>query len=550
LKRKIKKKNMHMSVHDQVLEWLFEPPSIADNNVGNVPLATQEDFEAHVRLVCFERGADWVRLQPLDPIKDAFIICYELVGGTRVRVLGSLTWTRAREWRWLIRKVDLSNDAKSQPKAFVAPLRFGTFERVETHASPFYFPCTGTDNFLDALHFVHFAQRRAPGGALDAAAKRIQWILKGGDGGDPLEFLSPEEDCASFFLMECVGDALEFMHPPSANPYTDDLVHHYRGRRARLQWFTTRMSVEEVLFRNRMSRFRTEQSLVDLFSFNGLGEFLAQHTIVPTVADRQVFLNMWPTADYFPALFLRVPMMDLPANMVRCLPKYERGTVHLPFWYEAVCAWIWFRFRASAQRSHARLRLKQWQAIVGNPLLGLADFVERALEMVGREPDHSDSSSSSSSDSSDDESDASPPTPSTTIDIEECALPPCISQLGHFPKYAERMTIAQIFVEAQLSEGSIHGYFARANEGYPKDPPIPLEQRFDLNSLLQWAFGKPVWCSTLIKNAIRGERDKLMCPLVPPKSEANQETYGICYAACRPKGRFGGKPALRIKAGE
>lgn len=344
-------------------------------------------------------------------------------------------------------------------------------------------------------------------------------------------------DKGSFFL--CANLARELQLPELA-----------------LSYEKARMERERILYWNRWAPFLApgvgEFPLLGLLQYNpGLWRWLMEHSVEPTPEDEQAWFRIWP-GQGMPTFWFAIPCHQVPLALgshVRCqFPIHAGGFMHIPAYAPWIAQWIWDALVVpEAQRHFAQPPIHKSDSLLHRigALEEARSWARRAQYPIGQGPRVGLGAAAVVH---------APPPPLDEgggLDIEELdrlwnVLPPCIRRLREekrFPRNNERREIIEIMRLGGLSLQTMHYYFEKLNNRYPKLPkPETMEKRAQVEAVIDWWKGKKpqdavIWCTSLINKAldVGPGREVLICPYAVGQRVPEQERpqfAGRCREQC------------------
>lgn len=491
------------------------------------------DFDAHVK--CYYMGPSsgnlstvHVDMTMLSPIMDAFILFYTFDDKPKQLYLwGGLPFTTLDE-----HDGELTFDfiKQHQKRSFVMrsvvelerPISFVDMHPVQLlTAEPFnsIHPSELPDRDIDAkLHFY-----LSPPSPPPAAGGRTEVF-----------FSCPTAEQA------CIGYALELSY---------DILYHvrrgifgdfYDGRVLCNKFRQMIVTAELKQLYERLSKnFQNEEDLVRL-----VGEMSSpppqaaatEMSLPPpkagaagaTCLDEQAFCKMYPHANILmPKYWLTVPMESVPTLIQ--LPLYERGTVHLPVYWEAIYEWLACRFRCAVQQHFYKERTDCVRRILDREQRDVTRIIKYIMteKPVPVPISFSDKDCKHGSNA---EIDAAHGTFVSDIEDIWSSMPPCMRNLrskGRFPRNGERLYLIPAMWQGGYSMATIDMFLSALNDKWPKSPAETVSKRANPASLIRANRGIH-WCSNVIKHTLNKRDDALHCPFVGPDSTSAD----VCGAKC------------------
>lgn len=544
----------------------FVTPTPEQEAMGDIALA---DFERHVRcerIPNVRENEAVLNLTELHPIKHAFVIFYHTKFEV-IHVLGGLTYDALVQCNGI---VVIGGLHKHQNRAFFAPYTLSTMamdtSTDEPKSAHFFWNAT----FGEAVECVNI---EVP---LSAFSEKLEWYraCERTMPNDPLpplvfsdvfadadnELLYAYLDKGTSNLARLLADCMEFCGPHIANTPVDP-------RKLRARYDAMRYEAEYRLFMLRMQRYKTEDDIISLFDFNGLGPRMdtTDFLVDGTTLDHQYFYAKYRNlVQEEPIVFVNVLVEEIPPAMVSRLPLYPGGRVHLPLVWEPVAEWIWHKYMTQMHLRYAQTRSyvpqggggPQWQEWMererkvmcryiiahkpgpqkkqfrGQGGQGGGQVVGKGTGVAIRQAD----------------------TKGAYIeDIEDfwAIMPPCMAAvrgLKRFPRNLERLRFAQTLWMAGFSEAGIAVPLRDLHDRYRRDGVEQrLENRFNIKSALdsirkldkQRATN---WCSNIVRDTMMQTPDVLHCPFVQkvriPEGGSSRDVARLCAPLCCSSMRF------------
>lgn len=560
------------TVRWELCNW-YNESSAADQRRGDMA-CTSFDYVACIEYRPPAEGAPMrVNMLQWDPYKSAWFLFYTRAEHV-IRVLGGIGFWDLYDLRGV---VEAASDL-TRSRAFLLPWDRQVEEEAgeeeegdgEEHDRRFYLPCMSPE------------QRELLGGTvMDPAAvvgDRVRWILKcesalcqeelwsaWDEDGAPVHPEGPAVEFGAVFAASLLGNVLDRLGP--------------EGEAARKRYEKAFLFAEHALFTYRMTRYfgSSNDDVVRLFVFNGMGDYIRSIIAAGSAADNQAHARRFPGAPE-PEWYYRVPVEDVPAEVASALPSHSGGTVCITI--GELPAWIWTKFILA--RIHARTRMMMAAVVSGprrpqgglGPLEGHLESI--ATEMVcGHFRKHPHAAAwrakrkrkmianpvSQRERRRERLEDVDPDDGFAVADIEDLfsVAPPCLRPViggnGRFPRHMERLRLTQVLQHAGISYASVANFFERMNDRYPHAGRNYRDARARFDYDRAWRDNQgPSFCGNLIRNAVnkRGE-DVLKCPFVDrlpgPRPRPGQPYDGLkepCKRMCtgQANARFSGPHVL------
>ncbi len=538
-----------LPVEGILCKWFYESTP-EQQRAGDLACIGVDDFVRYVR--CYEvrdiaTPYITVDLSTLHPIQHAYTLFYRVDKQT-IHVMGGILYDDLVQMNG---EVILNRLFKYRCRGFFAPysLTNDWNPAAAQEAQCFYWNA----RFGEATEYAQLAAVEVPRCAF---AEKMEWYrvcerLTAADKMPPVPFEDePDLDRATSFMARFMAAAIEFTTPHILNTPVDP-------RKLRVRFDCMRYEAEHRLFMERMSQFTTEKSLIELFFYNGLEPLMhqkdAEFLVDGDAVDHQVlYAKRKQTALYEPQIFLNLPVEEIPPALIAGgLPIHPGGKVHLPFYWDTIAEWLWYKYMDQMHIFYTQTRsytapptgpfgewIKHETLVMTRYMLqhkpgpqkrrfGRGGGGRGAGEGVRQAQDQG-------------------------VDIEDLEsfwsmMPPCMAAVrtnGRFPRNFERLRFVQVLWMAGLSEESITAPLRELNEQYPRDAGAQrLENRFNVKSALNSirAMDKQKatnWCSNIIGDTMYNRQDQLHCPFVKevtiPTGASSNEVSRMCRPLCSP----------------
>jgi len=398
---------------------------------------------------------------------------------------------------------------------------------------------------------------------------RIRWMVRTTNHGEPSSPSpppidhEPKNERAVLLLSTWLGAAIEYGISIPNTPLAD-------ARILRNRYETMRARAEYAGFMHRMSGLCTQQRLLDWLVYNDLHPMLKGPNMIAgaTPANCRAFVDAYPDAEV-PQVYLVVPMQEVPDTLLRYLPKYRGGTVHLPCYWKPVSEWLWQRRVSEMQRFYADVTRASWEDYCDEfPLEAkhLKGTAHTLIAFMIRKPNVGTPGGGGSGTivvhNAHKRAKMDAPT-SPVVDIGDMedlwsVLPPCVQSLrnSHFPRNMERLDLTPILREGGLALDAAERLYATLNDCFPNGED--LRRRYNIGYEWQRAQHRTsVMCGGIIQNTLNANTDSLQCPFA---ARALEET-GVantrdnrpalnrrCNELCNSGRLFGGKPARLLQS--
>jgi hypothetical protein len=518
------------TVRWELRNW-YNTSSVADTHRGDMACASFE-YVACIEYRSSSPNDHMVRLNMLewDPYKSAWFLFYTRAENV-IRVLGGIGFWDLYNLRGVVEMGDMVRS-----RAFLLPWDTLEEEQEEEEEEEeeddhhFYLPCMFPEQ-KELLGDI----------VMDPAiivADRVRWILKceaalcqeelwaSWEDGAPAHPNGPEVEFGAVFMASLLGNVLDRLDPE-------------RGGASRKRYEKAFLFAEHALFMYRMTRYfsTSNDDVMRLFAFNGLGDYMKTIVAEGSPADNQAYALRFPTAPK-PKWYYQVPVEDVPLEVASTLPSHTNGTVCITI--KDLPAWIWTKFILA--RIHARTRMMGDLLSGGGGGGGHRSVVESHLESIAvgivcphfvanphaaawrakRRRKMVANPVSQRENQRQRLEDVDPGKGFQVADIEDMfnAAPPCLRSVikgnGRFPRHMERLRLTQVLQSAEVSYASAVNFFERMNDRYPHPTKNYRDARARFDYDRAWKENQgPSYCGNLIRNAVnrRGE-DVLKCPFV------------------------------------
>ena len=482
------------------------------------------DFDAHVRCVHVKENADFVTLEPLSPILDAYVLFYTFhVKEKQVYVWGGLRYDQIEDGE----AIDMIKIRSNRSCAFVMR---SVVEQVreEKRNVEFSIPTARSAVGMEGGGDMRFKSSSFSDAALRAASEkevntRLDWYMK--IEHDQKYSPPPATPARSAGVAECAPTSISsflsisytLLHLVPRNPSGI-----YDGRYMCNRFRQMIVHAETMHLYNQLYMMHED----DVYRFLLLQNSHDYCTLVktPTVQNHREFVDMYPTANILLCKrWIQVKMEEVPDGHLMAVER--GGMVHLPVYWEAVFKWLALRFEQSVQRhftEHARSHVAKgpqeiaWARSVGKfimtdkPVIVTVSFNEKSSNHAPVDETHG----------------------VFVSDIEDMwkTMPPCMQQLknkGRFPRNGERLYFIPAMWNGGYSMAAIENLLNAMNDRWPKSPPETVAHRANPRALIQRDKGVH-WCSNVIKHTLQKREDALHCPFVDETST----TADACGAKC------------------
>jgi hypothetical protein len=541
---------------EAICAW-FCSSTPAQEAVGDIACASFDNVRC-VRVPNVHANSIVLDMHELHPISHAFVVFYYTEYQT-IHVLGGLLYDAIVALKGIITIGMLS---EHRNRTFFAPYTMSDLQPMDTRAD-------GDDDdvfyinawFGEAAEYGNLADATIP---MSAFSEKLEWYracerCRPTDPLPPLVFSGSTIDARTYavydkgtsIMARLLADCIEFASPHIRSTPVDP-------RKLRARFDAMRYEAEYRIFMKRMRRCTKEETLTQLFKFNGLWPLveLSDLFVDGTTLDHQHFYAAYRNlAQFEPIFFVNIAIEEVPPALLARLPIYHGGRVHLPFYWETVGEWLWHKYmnqmhlHYTTQRSYtepADGRLKEWmqqeRRIMCRYMLahkpgpqrrqfgvsmsaGGAGLVGKGTGIAIRQADEKGL---------------------YVEDIEDfwAMMPPCMEAVRHlkrFPRNLERLRFAQVLWMAGMSEAAIALPLRDLNERYPhSDGAQRFESRFNikgaLDSIRKLDKQKATnWCSNIVRETMLQIPDVLHCPFV---ERVPSDVARLCKPLCCSTVRF------------
>lgn len=522
-------------------EWYLDPQYELDDPVF-------ASFDEHVGCVeVTESPPLYVDLSLYSPIKCAYLLFYTLNQYSReIRVLGGLSWIDIERMDGVIQNV-----SEHRRRGFIAPEV--SSPPMSTVPIDFYFPCFfGQINEL--ARYLQFPPNIEYGILQDCFAARLEWYRQAEqseEGYYPRVFtthIDPLIDSITQWLCMLMIDHIQSRFGRNILGFPFD------GRRLRARYENMRYKAERYQLEQLFQGYTTEQSLIDLFKFNGLFGWLGNVTVDPTPLDEAWFIKQHPIGRrYFPEIYLALPLSDVLPEMAYGMAKYANGCVHVPLYAECILEVVWYRYVNEQQRLYTfgyekHKILKSIMHWLSEPFFKeLSIYMVRYMGITSEKRVYQRKLDPRMT------VNLTIPIEGATIpDIEDIwsCMPPCVLAMRRkdFPRNPARIRLVPMARNAGLSKESIHDWLKDWNSRFPKAPPEDdLDRRINLEDLfkIQVKTGDPVkdretihYCTNVIKDTMMNNDETIKCPYARQHKGIVDSCRTQCRSESEPTARY------------
>lgn len=266
---------------------------------------------------------------------------------------------------------------------------------------------------------------------------------------------------------------------------------------------------------------RSEETVLKMLMDNGIEEYMEDAMLTAaSPVDRQCFLTRWPGAAP-PDFMLRVPMEELPADMVTAFALHEGGLARIS--YKDVPHWLWQVYTVQTAR------------VVAFPLAPEAlsetqipDLLDEMARIVARyyiqhvsEPKKKARGTIAYD---------APDAAGVDLDQGELAdlLPPCMRAIAtapQFPRDQERLWFLVALQTAGVSSETLFAWFEAKNDAYPA---AFRDAKSRWNYEYAWRVGYGFRsCELIIADTKAGKEHVVLCPFAQGAKGLDIEDYKV-----------------------
>lgn len=337
------------------------------------------------------------------------------------------------------------------------------------------------------------------------------------------------ESCAnqaySYVLGKNIRGCWDRLTSSVVSLFTKQVAHLIKNKEIMRRYMLDRVRIEQILCRQHMDHYN-EMQVLDVMFGSHMDTYLNEAMIViPTKTDKQCFYRRFGNCCAPPNFCFRVAVEEIPDNLIKRIPWYNGGVVHLT--YKDVSAWVCNVIQIQSQT------LGPSGEPLGEPderLKLVADMVVELYSKLAPPPSAPSGQKRREHVKVEYENEIS------SSELEQI-VPPCfkrIMQAKQFPKHWQRLKMLSTFRQAGV-EMEVYGHWLKEkNKRYPLDKGTDLKSRFNYQS--EWNNDNsvlPISCANIFQNT----RDRLTEQITCPFMEQHLGTPGaedLCKKECMP----------------
>ena len=322
------------------------------------------------------------------------------------------------------------------------------------------------------------------------------------------------------------------------------LVYHFiKNPELKLRYAYDRLETEKMNCQEQL-RDASEVQVLDILFKMGIDNYLSEAMIVsPTILDKQCFYRRFGPGVCPPKFAFRVPMEEVPGNLVKKIPMYEYGIAHLT--YKDCCDWVCnvleIQSKHNASLSSGSVILKDEDqnerlALTANVVVGLYSKFPSLVPLKNLWKKKKNNNNKEHY------SHAIVPPPSTGgFDVDvfdlELIVPPCFRQVmtaKRFPRHWERLFILTTLRAAGISMETVGDWLEEKNRKYPKESGVSTLARFNYEN--EWNNNvSEIYCKTIFKNTRKNMTERICCPFLSGGGGGGGEDIeDLCKQKCMP----------------